>query len=69
MRTDFENLEDGDVIILHPNDANPFSTTSPAEVVFYKKCFFDTCKPINERHDYDLSDVLEFNHGFTVNDH
>jgi hypothetical protein len=64
MRTDFENLPDGSVITLHPNDANPLHK-EPVKATYSQGYFY--CEGTNpmDGPDYYFRDVLQYNSGFT----
>lgn len=63
MRTDFENLRDGDAVTLFPNSSNPLHK-KPVTAVFSSGYFF--CEGSNpaDGPDYYLGDVLAYNDGF-----
>lgn len=65
MRTDFENLSEGDVITLYPNSANPLHK-GPVKATYTNGYFF--CEGGNpaEGPDYYLGDVMAYNEGFTA---
>ena len=65
MRTDFDNLEDGQVITLHPNADNPLSD-KPMEVLYSCGYFYQTSNQADPGPDYYFGDVLKYNFGFTV---
>ncbi len=64
MRNDFQNLEDGQQITLHPNNDNPLHK-EPIKATFSDGYFF--CEGSNpmDGPDYYFGDVLKFNDGFT----
>jgi hypothetical protein len=64
MRTDFENLKDGEKIVLHPNAQNPLHK-KPVRAIYDKGYFY--CKGTNpmEGPDYYFGDVLRYNIGYT----
>lgn len=65
MRTDFETLEDGTAIVLHPNEANPLHS-QPIKATFSGGYFF--CEGSNpmDGPDYYFGDVLAYNDGFEI---
>lgn len=64
MRTDFENLQDGDRITLHPNSTNPLHKT-PQVATFMGGYFHcDDSDPLDGP-DYYWRDVALYNDGFT----
>ena len=65
MRTDFENLRDGDEIILYPNKDNPLHK-KPVKASFWGGYFF--CNNIfsEDGPTYYLGDVSRYNHGFDL---
>ena len=63
MRTDFENLEDGQRIILHPNDDNPLHK-SPTLATFQNGYFYCDGTPPEDGPDYYFRDVGQYNSGF-----
>ena len=65
MRTDFENLEDGQRIVLHPNEMNPLHK-EPVTATFSGGYFFCDGSDKAAGPDYYWRDVLAYNHGFTV---
>ena len=65
MRTDIENLADGDKVTLHPNETNPLHK-SPVEAVYFSGYFHCSGHDPAEGPDYYWGDVLKYNHGFTV---
>lgn len=67
MRTDFENLSDGDVVTLHPNASNPLHKR-PVEATYQSGYYY--CKGTDPRTgpDYYFRDVQAYNHGFTMGD-
>ena len=65
MRTDFENLQDGDAIILHPNSDNPLHTL-PIKATYSGGYFFCEGTDPLDGPDYYFGDVLAFNEGFTT---
>lgn len=64
MRTDFENLQDGDQVTLYPSVENPLHRT-PIVATYSGGYFY--CEGTNPEKgpDYYLGDVLRFNEGFT----
>ena len=64
MRTDFDNLQDGDLVTLHPNAANPLHR-KPIEAMYQSGYFYCQGTPPTEGPDYYLGDVLKYNDGFT----
>ncbi|HUU97818.1 MAG TPA: hypothetical protein VM487_18945 [Phycisphaerae bacterium] len=67
MRTDFENLEDGQRIVLYPNADNPLHR-KPVEVTFQRGYFYSDSAHLRAYPgpDYYFGDVLRYNDGFTV---
>ena len=64
MRTDFENLTDGDAITLHPNASNPLHK-KPVKATYADGYFYCEGSPPEEGPDYYFGDVLQYNDGFT----
>ena len=64
MRTDFENLQDGQEITLYPSELNPI-TRSRHRVIHQNGYYF-----IEGEHEpaYYFGDVAEFNNGFNIVD-
>lgn len=62
LRTDFENLKDGETIVLIPTEDNPLDK-KPFTAVYDKGYFYSLNSP-NDGPDYYLGDVLKFNEGF-----
>ncbi len=64
MRTDFENLSDGQQITLHPTANNPLHK-KPIKATFQSGYFH--CEGTNpmDGPDYYFGDVLRYNQGFT----
>lgn len=65
MRTDFENLQDGDRITLFPNSANPLHKRPKAATYSSGYFYCDGTSPIDGP-DYYFTDVRAFNDGFEV---
>lgn len=64
MRTDFQNLEDGARIKLHPCVGNPLHD-EPVMAIYQSGYFYcDGSNPVDGP-DYYLGDVLTYNEGFT----
>lgn len=64
MRTDFNTLQDGDEIILHPTPRNPLHK-KPVKAIYSSGYFYcDGTRP-EDGPDYCFGDVLTFNEGFT----
>ena len=63
MRTDFENLSDGDVVTLHPNAINPLHK-KPVTATFQGGYFYRQGTDPMEGPDYYFGNVLTFNDGF-----
>jgi hypothetical protein len=63
MRTDFENLADGQTITLFPNEVNPLHS-APIKATYSGGYFY--CEGSNpmDGPDYYLGDVLDYNEGF-----
>ena len=67
MRTDFENIEDGTRLMLHPNASNPLHN-KPMLATFISGYFYcDESDPANGP-DYYFRDVSMYNDGFTINE-
>lgn len=65
LRTDFENLSDGDRITLYPNERNPLHK-KPMIATFQSGYFYcDDTNPMDGP-DYYFGDVLAYNHGFAL---
>lgn len=65
MRTDIENLKDGDRVKLHPNADNPLHK-KPIAATFQGGYFHcDGSDPMNGP-DYYWRDVLQYNEGFEL---
>ena len=65
LRTDIENLQDGDRVRLHPNASNPLHE-APFDATFSGGYFFADGSPHEEGPDYYWRDVLRFNDGFEL---
>lgn len=65
MRTDIENLKDGDELTLHPNSINPLHK-SPIKAVFSGGYFMCEGSDPELGPDYYFRDVLMYNEGFTI---
>lgn len=65
MRTDFENLKDGDVVTLHLNSHNPLHT-KPVRATFAGGYYYCEGTDPMDGPDYYFRDVVQFNDGFTV---
>ena len=63
MRQDFENLQDGDRIVLHPNGDNPLHR-KPIAATYQGGYFYCDGSPAHEGPDYYMGDVLAYNDGF-----
>lgn len=63
MRTDFQNLTDGDTVILQPNDANPIHK-KPVKATFLSGYFYCEGSDPTLGPDYYFGDVLAYNDGF-----
>ncbi len=63
MRTDFENLSDGDTITLHPNAENPLHK-KPGQFMFQSGYFYSMTPGDEPGPDYYFGDVLAYNVGF-----
>jgi len=67
MREDFQNIEDGQSVILHPRPDNPLHKR-PVKAVQQSGYFYcDGTDPM-EGPDYYFGDVLKYNEGFTAED-
>jgi hypothetical protein len=65
MRTDIENLKDGDRVVLFPNSLNPLHK-KPITASFHDGYFYCESSHAEDGPDYYWRDVLEFNEGFEV---
>ena len=65
MRTDFENLSDGAVVVLHPNAGNPLHK-KPIRATYAGGYFYCDGTNPEEGPDYYWRDVLTFNDGFEI---
>jgi len=65
MRTDFENLSDGDLVTLFPNATNPLHKT-PTKATFAGGYFYCEGTDPHQGPDYYFGDVLAYNDGFAV---
>lgn len=65
MRTDFENLADGDRVLLYPNADNPIHNTPVWATYSGGYYYCDGTDPMNGP-DYYFRDVVTFNNGFEV---
>ena len=66
MRTDWENLEDGDSIMIYPNEDNPL-IRKQAEVYFASGYFYvKGPKKWGEGPDFYFGDVARYNVGFDL---
>lgn len=63
-RTDFEALNDGDEIILHPMRDNPLHKR-PVKALFAGGYFYCDGTHAEDGPDYYLGDVLRFNEGYS----
>lgn len=64
MRTDFENLSNGDQITLHPLPNNPLHK-KPVKATYQSGYFYCEGTDPTEGPDYYFRDFLQFNEGFT----
>lgn len=64
MRTDFENLQDGEQVILHPNAGNPLHK-KPVKATYSQGYFYCEGTDPMDGPDYYFRDVLLHNDGFT----
>lgn len=62
MRTDFDQLEEGQKITLHPRPDNPLKKY-PHDVIYYGGYFYS--ENGIDGPDYYLGDVFRYNFGFT----
>lgn len=67
MRTDFENLSDGDHITLYPNSDNPIHS-KPVNAYFFSGYFCCDGTPPEDGPDYYWGDVFRYNDGFEIAD-
>lgn len=63
MRTDFDNLQEGDKVKLYPNGNNPLHK-KPVVALYSSGYFYCEGSPAQEGPDYYMGDVLEYNDGF-----
>lgn len=63
LRKDFENMKDGQEVILHPNDNNPIHQ-SPVKAVFMNGYYYCEGTDPVDGPDYYFRDVSTYNHGF-----
>ncbi len=68
MRTDFENLRDGDVVKLYPNAANPLHRRSPIVAEYAAGYFFVRGDDPADGPAYYFGDVLRYNDGVEMED-
>jgi hypothetical protein len=68
LRTDFENLEDGATVILHPNEASPLHK-EPVKATFQSGYFYCEGSDPMDGPDYYFGDVLAYNDGFELQTH
>lgn len=68
MRTDFENLCDGDLVRLFPNARNPLHKR-PVEAFFSGGNFYARTTPPEDGPDYYFGDVAAYNDGFDLLTH
>lgn len=64
VKTDFEKLEDGRCITLHPNESNPLHS-EPVRATYSQGYFFCHNSNPEDGPDYYLGDVLAYNEGYT----
>ena len=65
MRTDFQNLANGDRITLYPRANNPLHK-KPVTAIYDGRHFWCDGSDVVEGPDYYLGDVLTFNEGFSL---
>lgn len=65
MRKDFDSLEDGQKIMLCPNQDNPLHQ-QPVKTTYSDGYFYCEGSDPVDGPDYYMGDVLKFNIGFTV---
>jgi hypothetical protein len=65
LRIDFENLQDGDSIILHPSPDNPIHSM-PVKATFAGGYFYCEGTPLEDGPDYYFGDVLRYVDGFSM---
>jgi len=67
LRTDFENLSDGDRVVLYPNADNPLHK-KPVTVTYSAGYFYSDNAHLrpDPGPDYYFGDVLKYNHGFVL---
>lgn len=64
IRTDFETINDGDRIVLHPNDDNPIHKDK-VTATFINGYFYCDGSKAEDGPDYYWRDVSIYNNGFT----
>lgn len=64
MRTDFENLQDGDRVLLYPNSDNPLHS-SPVMATHRGGYYYCDGSDLTQGPDYYFNDVARYNVGFT----
>lgn len=65
MRTDFENLEDGDRILLYPNESNLLHNKPMVTTYSNGYYYCDSSDPMKGP-DYYFRDVALYNSGFAI---
>ena len=63
MRTDFDNVDEGQIILVYPNPENPLKK-KPHPVTRFGPYFYGD-NPV-EGPDYYLGDIFRYNEGFEV---
>jgi len=68
MRTDYENLADGQRLILYPNDSNPLHK-QPITASYAAGYFYCDGTPPMDGPDYYFGDVAAYCEGFELEEH
>ena len=64
MRNDWENIKDGDRLVIYPNSENPLYKKA-GNFFFTDGCYFHETNYV-EGPDYYFRDVARYNHGFDI---
>lgn len=67
MRTDIENLENGQIITIHPGPGNPLHS-KPVKASFSHGYFYCAGTKPADGPDYYWADFLLYNEGFTIDE-